>query len=116
MWLASNSLPVPDSPINSTRASDRAAMVACSTARVNAEPSRSRIDRREGLMFTSSSMIRIRFINGQEHAKRGPAQFPFHRQDVSTEKQCAFPGDGKTEPHAAFLERDGWLEQGSPGL
>ena len=36
MWAASSSLPVPDSPISSTRASERAAMVACSTARSQA--------------------------------------------------------------------------------
>jgi hypothetical protein len=36
MCAASSSLPVPDSPISSTRASDRAAMVACSTARSKA--------------------------------------------------------------------------------
>ena len=36
MCAASSSLPVPDSPISSTRASERAAMVACSTARCQA--------------------------------------------------------------------------------
>src|SRR5262249_293111 len=72
--------------------------------------------RRERPIFSSSSTIRIRFISGQEHAKRSPAQFSFHRQDVSTEQQSAFSGDGKTKPHTTLLERDGRLEQGSPGL
>src|SRR5205814_1818904 len=78
--------------------------------------SRSRISRSERPIFSSSSTIRIRFINRQQHAKRGPAQFPFHCQDVSAQQERAFSGDREPEAHAPLLERDGRLEQASTRL
>ena len=73
MWAASSSLPVPDSPISSTRASDRAAMVACSTARVQAGRGADHFRRAahqfaQALVFLPQIGLLDGVLHGQQHA------------------------------------------------
>ena len=75
LWMcaASSSLPVPDSPISSTRASERAAMVACSTARVQAglEPiifGRAAHQFAQPLVLLAQGGLLDGVLHGQQHA------------------------------------------------
>ena len=73
MCAASSSLPVPDSPISSTRASERAAMVACSTARCQAglEPiifGAAAHQLAQPLVLRAQAGLLQRVLHGQQHA------------------------------------------------
>ena len=73
MCAASSSLPVPDSPISSTRASERAAMVACSTARCHAGLApiifgRAAHQFAQPLVLLPQVGLLQRVLHGQQHA------------------------------------------------
>src|SRR5271165_4803006 len=76
--------------------------------------------RSERPIFSSSSTIRMRLdaigCHGQQHAETCAAQFSFNYDDVAAVEQGALAGDGKAEPHAALLKRNGGLEETGTGL
>ena len=72
MWAANSSLPVPDSPMSSTRASERAASVACSTTRANelarAYHARPRAHEfPQALVFFPQARLFERVLESQQH-------------------------------------------------
>src|ERR1041384_2434272 len=76
--------------------------------------------RSERPIFSSSSTISTRLeaicLSGQEHAETCAAQFSFHHHDVPARQQRTLACNGKPQPHAPFLEGNGWLKQGGAGL